>query len=179
MAGAFSLLPATASAQGRAEGRNSSGLRKALLANGPDPAYERELMTYGQFVGSWDLVSTQHSTGKVITGEAHFGWVMRGRAVQDIWISNDPDDPGFGTTVRIYRPDEQAWWISFQESVGIIAAQLTGKVVGDEIVENSNWDAGDFPTQWVFSNIRSDGFHWRVQSPDGTVYLSSVATRVC
>lgn len=177
LAGALSLIPLPASANIR-HVNPSPGFRRALLSDGPDPEYEQELMTYGQFVGSWKLVSTDHQNGKVIAGEAYFGWVMQGRAVQDIWISGDEDDPGFGTTVRVYRPDEGIWRISFTETVGSIAAQLNSRVVGDEIVESTVWNAGDLPSKWIFSDVSKDRFRWRVQSPDGQVYLSTVADRV-
>ena len=44
---------------------------------------------YGWLVGSWELdvrhywvdVAARH-----IKGEAHFGWALEGRAVQDVWI---------------------------------------------------------------------------------------------
>ena len=153
------------------------GFRKALLADGPDPACERELMTYGQFVGSWRLVSTDHQAGKVITGEAHFGWVLRGRAVQDVWIAHDRQDPGFGSTLRVYRPDEGIWRISFLETLGGVAAELESRVVGAEIVETSVWSADHYPAQWIYSDITPDSFNWRVQSLNGEVFLSTVATR--
>src|SRR5262249_57950160 len=45
---------------------------------------------YGWLIGSWEL-DVRHYRGvdvaaRGIKGEAHFGWVLEGRAVQDVWI---------------------------------------------------------------------------------------------
>lgn len=186
-------LPAVAttaaSANGNTAGPDQAGgdswcrdpqheFRKQLEADGPDPRYAKEMMRYGQFVGSWKLTSTDHQVGKVIAGQAYFGWVMQGRAVQDIWISEDPTDPGFGSTLRVYRPDEGLWRISFHETIGKIAAELESRVVGTDIVESSVWSVGDLQQQWIWSDCGRDHFNWRVQNAQGQVYLSTVGTRV-
>ena len=44
---------------------------------------------YARFVGSWDLDVTQFSRDgapRRHKGEWHFGWVLEGRAIQDVWI---------------------------------------------------------------------------------------------
>src|SRR5262245_39736718 len=60
-----------------------------LDAPGPDPALEEPLRLFGRFVGGWDI----HWTGiapdgsrQTARGEVHFGWVLEGRAIQDVWI---------------------------------------------------------------------------------------------
>jgi hypothetical protein len=74
-------------------------LAAALLAAGPDPGRAAELDLFGRFVGAWDV--EWHGTfadGRpgTMTGELHFGWVMDGRAVQDVysalWIGEISDD---------------------------------------------------------------------------------------
>src|SRR5262249_8970085 len=62
----------------------------ALGADGPAAGFESELALFGQFVGSWELDRTEYTVdGRVASvhrGEWHFGWVLGGRAIQDVWI---------------------------------------------------------------------------------------------
>src|SRR5690349_10613234 len=45
---------------------------------------------YGWLVGAWELDVRHYAGADVsalnIKGEAHFGWVLEGRAIQDVWI---------------------------------------------------------------------------------------------
>jgi len=51
---------------------------------------------YGWLVGSWELEVLHYKAVDVsaqrIRGEAHFGWVLEGRAIQDVWITPRPED---------------------------------------------------------------------------------------
>ena len=67
------------------------------------------LGTFGQFIGSWDL--DWYIEGARAKGELHFGWVLGGRAIQDVWVV-----PGrfHGSTLRFYDRALGAWrstWI--------------------------------------------------------------------
>jgi hypothetical protein len=73
----------------------------ALHVSGPAGEHAGKLMLFGQFVGSWDLKWAGTGTDgepATATGELHFGWVLGGRAVQDIWIV-----PGRGVS-RFHDP---------------------------------------------------------------------------
>jgi len=60
-----------------------AGLVEALHADGPAGPHADELMLFGRFVGSWRL-EWSDADGATATGELHFGWVLGGRAVQDV-----------------------------------------------------------------------------------------------
>src|SRR5262249_47666711 len=60
-----------------------------LDAGGPHPEHLEARMLYGQFVGDWVLDVTYHrtdGTSQTFAGEWHFGWILDGRAVQDVWM---------------------------------------------------------------------------------------------
>ena len=61
-------------------------LQEALHVAGPNPDHAEHLGLFGQFVGSWDLQwSGLDADGRPArAGELHFGWVLGGRAVQDV-----------------------------------------------------------------------------------------------
>ena len=97
----------------------SSGLIAALRADGPAPDRAEELNLYGQFIGDWDADIATYTPDGVRhqgQGEIHFGWVLEGRAIQDVWMiprrkDRRPDAPvmpiagnWYGTTIRVYDP---------------------------------------------------------------------------
>ncbi|WP_204280043.1 hypothetical protein, partial [Raoultella ornithinolytica] len=60
----------------------------AFGATGPSPDRGDKMELYGWLIGSWDLeVSAFMPDGSVRKrpGEWHFGWVLEGRAIQDVW----------------------------------------------------------------------------------------------
>jgi hypothetical protein len=88
-------------------------LAAALHAAGPDPGYAEHLSLFGRFVGAWDVEwhgTDRNGAPATMTGELHFGWVLGGRAVQDVWqvpASGPPAAtlrPFYGTTLRFYDP---------------------------------------------------------------------------
>src|SRR5437016_14590126 len=61
----------------------------ALGADGPAHQNTDKLMFFGQFVGNWefDMTATKPDGSQVTgKGEWYFGWVLEGRALQDVWI---------------------------------------------------------------------------------------------
>ncbi|TIL41051.1 MAG: hypothetical protein E5Y87_03330, partial [Mesorhizobium sp.] len=57
-------------------------------------------------------------------GEVHFGWVLEGRAIQDVWIlparnTGAQSSLGkwsfYGTTLRVYDPGIDAWHIFWSD----------------------------------------------------------------
>ncbi len=94
-------------------------------------------MLFGQFVGSWDLEWTgTGANGERATavGELHVGWVLGGRAVQDIWIVPGHGQPGVGqppsafhgSTIRFYDPSAGAWRSTWVEPVTCRVRRFVG-----------------------------------------------------
>jgi len=95
---------------------------EGLVADGPDPKLRDKLMLFGQFVGDWEIVQASYvqadGTWAEMRGEVHFGWILGGAAVQDVWIGHRLGDEKLGmigTTIRFYDPKIDAWrgtWLS-------------------------------------------------------------------
>ena len=138
---------------------------------------------YGWLIGSWELdvryyqvdVSKRH-----IKGEAHFGWVLEGRAVQDVFIMPRPSErispPDrscnmYGTTLRVWDPSIQAWRISYFNPVTGQRDELIGRRSGDDIVQLGTHSDGT-PIRWSFTEITPDSFHWTGDAlqPDGKTW---------
>jgi hypothetical protein len=151
-----------------------SGLITALHVDGPTGEHAEKLMLFGRFVGSWDLQWTGGSTAGTATGELHFGWVLGGRAVQDIWIVPGRGQPGHdqpprgfhGSTIRFYDPTIDAWRSTWIEPINGRVRRFIGRPDGDDIVLLSDED--DPPLRWRFTDIKTDSFTWRAEtSHDG------------
>ena len=145
---------------------------KGLGAEGPFPELKEKLMLFGQFVGDWEMDARYpqpDGTEIKAKGEIHFGWILNGRGVQDVWMSKDQRTgraTPSGTTVRYYDPKIDAWhsiWISPKQ--GIVQSFVARKE-GEEIVLRGETKEG-YPEHWIFSQITPASFHWRaVESHD-------------
>ena len=127
---------------------------------------------YGWLVGSWELDVLHYRAVDVsaqkIRGEAHFAWVLEGRAIQDVWImpsshdrrsNSDPTNNMYGTTLRIWDPAIDAWRIRCVNPVNGHEERQTGRRVGNEIVQIGARIDGT-PTRWRFTEITPSSFHW-------------------
>ena len=126
-----------------------------------------KLMLFGQFVGDWDIVECRNlkedGSWENSKGEVHWGWILGGRAIQDVWMSV----PDMGTTVRFYDPKIDAWrstWISPTQGV---VREFIGREVGEEIVLETK-DSDGKPMNWIFYDIQKDSFRWRAERSSGS-----------
>jgi hypothetical protein len=147
--------------------------RTVLHAEGPDHTRAAALQLYGRFVGSWDADITAHGADGVshqATGEIHFGWVLQGRAIQDVWMiprlaerDNAPAFPvaghWYGTTLRIYDPTIEAWRIYWIDPATNSFRQQIGRPRGQDIVQEGTTEAGAH-TRWSFTRITPSSFLW-------------------
>jgi hypothetical protein len=126
------------------------------------PAADRadKMGLYGWLIGRWEMDATVYPddgrkhTGK---GEIHFGWVLEGRAIQDVWIL-----PGVfhGTTLRVYDPGLDAWHILWSDPLRQVYRRQIGRARGDGIVQDGKDDDGK-AVRWSFSEITPSSFRWR------------------
>jgi hypothetical protein len=168
-------------------------LSQALHSDGAHPELTAELGLFGQFVGPWALecmfYNPDGSEGTVMHGELRFGWVLGGRAVQDVWIvpgRDHPDEgkaPGFhGTTIRFYDPDLGAWRSTWIDPPNNRVRRFIGRPVGTDIELIS--DESIEPTwRWRFTGIAPDSFTWTSdkateEQPSWTKEVRMRATRI-
>jgi hypothetical protein len=121
---------------------------------------------YGWLIGSWDLDVIRYGidlTPRGIKGEAHFGWVLEGRAVQDIWTMHADDFNMHGTTLRVWDPAIQAWRITWIDPASRRREELIGRRAGDEIVQTGARPDGT-AIRWLFTEITRNSFRWTGES---------------
>ncbi len=151
----------------------SRSFSNALIARGPAADRGNNMDLYGWLIGAWDIDVTRFMPdGKERRrqGEWHFGWVLEGRAIQDVWIvpSRGPDREGdaaanafsYGTTLRIYDPRNDTWQIQWSDPVISNFLTMIGRKEGDDIVQLGRDQEGR-PIRWRFSDITPQAFLWR------------------
>jgi hypothetical protein len=139
-----------------------------LGSSAPDKELAEKLMLFGQFVGDWDILEdrclTSDGTWKSQRGELHWGWILGGKALQDVWMTIDPSTGNAipeGTTIRFYNPKIDAWnsiWLSASQAA---VRTFIGRKVLDEIVLEGETDG--HAVKWIFSEITSNSFRWRAE----------------
>lgn len=148
-----------------------------LHAAGPDSEHEDDLRLFGQFVGSWDLDCTEYAadgTAETRPGEWHFGWVLDGRAIQDVWVfpsrayrqATGEETVEHGVSLRFYDAAIDAWRSTWVGPVRGRVHTFIARAVGAEIHLDGDAEDGT-PLRWAFSEITPDSFRWRNEIADG------------
>jgi hypothetical protein len=131
---------------------------------------------YGFLVGSWVTEIVAHEEGgarHTNRGEIHAGWVLEGRAVQDVWMIPPRSErrPGaplpqlpvtgawYGTTLRVYDPRIDAWHISWTDPARQFFCRQIGRARGEDIVQEGKLEGGPV-LRWSFTKIEPQSFHW-------------------
>ena len=160
----------------------SEGMIGVLAASGPQPAHAGQLMLYGRFVGAWEgsvIVHRRDGTRREESCEVFFGWVLDGRAVQDVWIAPARKDragdgsPGdiYGTTIRVYDPGSDTWDVTWIEPHTGSHGRMVGRRMGADIVQEYRDEEGAL-WEWRFTEITDDAFLWlaRESGDDGATW---------
>jgi hypothetical protein len=149
----------------------TEGFQSALAASGRSSEIPESADTYGWLVGSWKLEVLHYVVdvrARGLEGEAHFGWVLEGRAVQDVWImpplsqrTEDQDRAAnmYGTTLRVWDPQIQAWRVTWVSPVTGSRDELIGRWHGGDVVQVGTHSDGT-PIRWIFTEITPESFHW-------------------
>ncbi|HVV78630.1 MAG TPA: hypothetical protein VHD59_03315 [Pseudolabrys sp.] len=134
----------------------NSGFMLTLHSDTPAADRAKQLELYGWLIGDWTMTAVMHEgaahNGR---GEIHFGWVLEGRAIQDVW---NLYDIFYGTTLRVYDPSLDAWHIFWSDPVRQYYARQLGRKQGNDIVQVGK--AGELTARWTFTDIAPDSFRW-------------------
>jgi hypothetical protein len=154
-----------------------AGLLEALHAAGPAAERAEKLALYGWLVGDWETeIMTYAADGSRHEGqgEIHAGWILEGRAIQDVWMiprrrDRRPDAPPmpicgnwYGTTLRVYDPALDGWRITWIDPATNAHRQQIGRKQGADIVQEGTTETGVL-SRWSFSEMTASAFHWKAE----------------
>jgi uncharacterized protein len=145
---------------------SSESMINVLGASGPHSSLGDQAKVFDRFIGTWDCDYTFYgSDGKVrhSSGELLFGWILDGRAIQDIWISYPTDgttERTLGTSVRFYDTKTKLWRVIFVAPAFDAVINVQGGAEGNRIILNGN-DLDGAPIRWSFNDMKADSFVWR------------------
>ena len=157
--------------------KNAPPVRAAMVnvlgVPSPNPALGEEAQTFDRLVGTWDAEFTFPRPDGTISrkkGELHFGWVMDGYAVQDLWIgypAGAQKERTIGTTFRFFDTKLKQWRIVFINPQSGYVVITQGGREGNRIVLRGV-DTDGLPIRWTFMDITPASFHWQGEkSHDG------------
>jgi hypothetical protein len=148
-----------------------------LHADGADPERKAKLGLFSWLVGQWEMDVTtilEDGSTHAARGEIHAGWILQGRAIQDVWMIPRLKDrrpgidqlPGsgnwYGTTLRIFDPNLDAWRILWSDPATNFFTHQTGRARGRDIVQEGPDPRGG-SMRWTFAEIEPASFHWTAE----------------
>ena len=149
----------------------NSFMENALHADGPSTELAKEDRLYDWLIGSWTARVVDYpgdGSKKENSGEWHFGYVLEGRAIQDVWISpprsnRNADTPKsgnrYGTSIRAFHPTEKRWHVTWINPVSGALNLLVARRDGNDIVQEGRDDDGNL-MRWVFTEIKKNSARW-------------------
>jgi hypothetical protein len=147
----------------------AQGLIAALHAPSPASELGEKADLFGRLVGSWEVDLISHRPDpilpKYVECEWHFGWVLGGRAIQDVWIAPKRtlkihDTGEWGTMIRFYDESIDAWRCTWHGPRRGVVRSFLARAGDDGIVLEGVFD-DEGPLRWIFSEITHDSFKWR------------------
>lgn len=151
----------------------------ALGAENPHRTMGAEAAAFDRFVGTWDVdysIIGEDGSVRRFSGELLFGWILDGRALQDIWVAYPPpgssEERTIGTSVRFFEPSSRTWRVVFVAPSFGSVLQLAGGGEGERIVLHGH-DTDGSRLRWSFNEIGSESFVWRgeLSRDDGETWL--------
>jgi hypothetical protein len=177
-AGALSAMLLTGRARaGKSDAPRAADERSemldALRASGPRivAGEDPEARSFDRFAGAWDVDycnirddgSRENTRGQLLAG-----WILDGRALQDVWIEfpRSGADRFMGTTIRFYDSDKKTWRVTWMSPMAQAVTLLEGGDQGGRIVLHGEGPRGRL--RWTFNDITDKDFVWRGElSSDG------------
>jgi hypothetical protein len=158
---------ATAPAIDHNAGSAESNLDLTAGSNNPHPSLGDQAQVFGRLLGTWNVEYMDIlKDGKRLqrTGLFVVGWVMDGRAIQDLWIV-DPS-PGHAerevyTDVRYFDPKTRSWPAIFVDPEHASMSRFSGGALADGRIVLQTSDLGRKQTRWSFEDIEPNSFVFR------------------
>ncbi len=144
----------------------------SLISGSRSEEIEQAQDIYARLLGNWKLKIIDYDpdakTQREQTGTWHFARTLEGRAIQDVLVSPEPSERSYrksitgnryGNTFRMMDPKTRHWHIDWFNPVRGVHNQLTARLEGDRIVQESS-EVDGLIIRWIFEQIKAESFHW-------------------
>jgi hypothetical protein len=150
----------------------------ALVARGPNSIVAQNADGFAKLIGSWSVEAFDadgDGAKRVNEGEWHFGWVLEGRAIQDVLITplrahrvRDMPTKGnrYATSLRIFDADAGIWRVFSIDPVGNLYLVMEVRHEGSRIVAEGT-DLSGAAYRIVTSDMTQNSFAVREERSDG------------
>ncbi len=144
---------------------------EGLVSGEPAPELRDRLELFGRLAGDWEIEGRligESGEETRATGDVHFGLILEGTAVQDVWSFRMESPPAgcpahySGTTVRFPDPALGAWrcvWVSPRRST--MRLFVARGVDGGIVLEGTT--AEGHPERWIYSEMARESFRWHAE----------------
>ncbi len=154
----------------------------ALHSSGPASDLADNMRLYAWLIGNWEMDVVMHKNdGSKATarGAMHAGWVLEGRAIQDVFVV---PDLFYGTSLRFYDPHIDAWQIFWIDPLKQVYFHMVGRARGNDIINEGKEtpelarsyglpEDSTATVRWSFTEIAPNSFHWLSErSTDGMIW---------
>src|SRR5262245_57482792 len=134
--------------------------RGPRIVTGEDP----QARLFDRFAGAWNIEYCNiHDDGtrENTRGQLLAGWVLDGRALQDLWIKfpSAGAERFMGTTLRFYDDERKTWRVTWVSPMQQAVTLLEGGDENGRIVLLAQSPRGRL--RWTFSDITDQDFRWR------------------
>jgi hypothetical protein len=147
---------------------SQADIATALDAVGPHSSIVREATAFTRLIGTWDVKYTDFTkAGKALhrTGKLHFGWVMDGRVLQDLWVvdaSGTSKEREVYTDLFYFDPKARTWHDAFVDPHAATVATFVGGPIGSSQIVMESHDLDPAEThRWSFNDISSNSLVFR------------------
>jgi hypothetical protein len=135
------------------------------------PGEDAQARLFDRLAGAWDIEYCNikdDGTRENTRGQLLAGWVLDGRALQDVWIEFPAagGDRFMGTTLRFYDTERKTWRVTWVSPMAQAVTPLEGGEENGGIVLRAQVPRGLL--RWTFSDMTDRDFRWRGElSTDG------------
>jgi hypothetical protein len=149
-----------------------SSLLQALESSARSNELTDQEDIYGWLIGGWEATVYDYAddgTAHESIGEWHFGRVLEGRAIQDVWIAPPRSQRKdktlskqynrYGTSLRVYDREAGVWRVTWFNPVTGVRNDLVGRRQGADIIQEG-LAAGGHKIRWSFKDITPTSFRW-------------------
>ena len=120
---------------------------------------------YGRLAGTWDVgnryYDEEQAEWRIGTVVWTFGWVLGGRAVQDVmWFTESDGSRTTGSTMRLYDPAADRWHVVWFSPHGRIVTLIGRAGENGDIVQEGRRDNDGRLVRWSFTDVTETSFRW-------------------